>query len=127
MRSILLATDGSAGADRAAEVAATLAKGLGGSLLILTVGGSLSPDQVKELARAEGNAGDALEALSHQVLAHAKQCAERAGVSDVRTEAGWGDPPDTPPAIMTSISRPEGSHTVAPTSVGSTVSLPRGV
>ena len=92
MRSILLATDGSAGADRAAEVAATLAKGLGGSLLILTVGGSLSADQVKELARAEGNAGDALEALSHQVLAHAKQCAERAGVSDVRTEAGWGDP-----------------------------------
>jgi nucleotide-binding universal stress UspA family protein len=47
---------------------------------------------MKELARAEGNIGDALEALSGQVLSRARLCAERAGISDVRAEAGWGDP-----------------------------------
>ena len=91
MRSILLATDGSAGAaQRAADIAAALAKAVSGSLLILTVGGNLSAGEMKELARAEGNAGDALEALSKQVLAHAKLCAERAGVSDVPGGGGMG-------------------------------------
>ena len=90
MRSILLATDGSAGAERAADIAAALAKAVSGSLLILTVGGNLSAGEMKELARAEGNAGDALEALSKQVLAHAKLCAERAGVSDVPGGGGMG-------------------------------------
>jgi nucleotide-binding universal stress UspA family protein len=92
MRRILLATDGSAGAGRAAEVAATLARAVGGSLLILTAGGNVSADEMKELARAEGNAGDALDALSGQILARARVSAERAGLSDVRAEAGWGDP-----------------------------------
>jgi nucleotide-binding universal stress UspA family protein len=92
VRNILLATDGSAGAERAAEVAATLAKAVGGQLFILTVGGSLSTDEMKDLARAEGNVGDALDALADQILAHARQRAERAGVSDIRLEAGWGDP-----------------------------------
>jgi nucleotide-binding universal stress UspA family protein len=42
VRNILLATDGSVGAERAVEVAATLAKAAGGQLFILTVGGHLS-------------------------------------------------------------------------------------
>jgi nucleotide-binding universal stress UspA family protein len=92
VRNILLATDGSVGAKHAAEVAATLAKATGGQLFILTVGGNLSADEMKDLARAEGNVGDGLDALADQVLAHAKQRAGRAGVSDIRLEAGWGDP-----------------------------------
>jgi hypothetical protein len=63
MQHILLATDGSNGADRAAEVAAKLVKATGGRLSILTVGGNLSGDET--IARAEGDIGDALEALSH--------------------------------------------------------------
>jgi nucleotide-binding universal stress UspA family protein len=65
---------------------------MGGRLSILTVGGNLSGDEMKQLARAEGDVGNALDALSEQVLAHAKQGAQRAGVSDVEVHAGWGDP-----------------------------------
>jgi nucleotide-binding universal stress UspA family protein len=92
MQHILLATDGSTCAEHATEVAATLAKAVGGRLSILTVGGHLSGDEVKELARAERDIGDALDALSDQVLAHAKHHAQRVGVSDVKVQAGWGDP-----------------------------------
>jgi nucleotide-binding universal stress UspA family protein len=92
MQHVLLATDGSGGADRAVDVAAKLAKSMGGRLSILTVGGNLSGDEMKQLARAEGDVGNALDALSEQVLAHAKQGAQRAGVSDVEVHAGWGDP-----------------------------------
>jgi nucleotide-binding universal stress UspA family protein len=92
MRHILLATDGSSGADRAAEVAAKLAKALGSSLSIVTVGGNLSSGEMRQLARAEGNVPDALDALSNQILWHAKEQAQRAGVTDVRTQSGWGDP-----------------------------------
>jgi nucleotide-binding universal stress UspA family protein len=77
---------------RRQEVAATLAKAVGGRLSILTVGGHLSGDEVKQLARAERDIGDALDALSDQVLAHAKHDAQLVGVSDVKVQAGWGDP-----------------------------------
>jgi nucleotide-binding universal stress UspA family protein len=56
MQHVLLATDGSGGADRAADVAAKLVKSMGGRLSILTVGGNLSGDEMKQLARAEGDA-----------------------------------------------------------------------
>ncbi|HWE18791.1 MAG TPA: universal stress protein [Hyphomicrobiaceae bacterium] len=92
MQHLLLATDGSSCAEHATEVAATLAKAVGGRLSILTVGGHLSGDEVKQLARAERDIGDALDALSDQVLVHAKQHAQRAGVSDVKVQSGWGDP-----------------------------------
>ncbi len=39
MRRIMVATDGSEGADRAVDLAAELAKAFGGELLIVTVGG----------------------------------------------------------------------------------------
>jgi nucleotide-binding universal stress UspA family protein len=68
LRHILLATDGSSGAERATEVAAKLAKAMGATLSIVTVGGNLFGDQVKQLARAEGNIADALEAMSNQIL-----------------------------------------------------------
>jgi len=40
MQRIMVATDGSAGADRAVEVAAVLAKAVDGELLIVTIGGN---------------------------------------------------------------------------------------
>jgi nucleotide-binding universal stress UspA family protein len=92
MRHILLATDGSSGADRAGDVAAQVAKATGGKLSILTVGGNLSREEMEQLSRADRNIGDALDALSDQILVHAEQRARLAGVSDVHRHAGWGDP-----------------------------------
>ena len=92
MRHFLLATDGSSGADRAGDVAAEFAKATGGKLSILTVGGNLSRHEMEQLAAPSRNIGDALDALSDQILVHAEQRARRAGVSDVQRHAGWGDP-----------------------------------
>lgn len=93
MRHILLATDGSSGADRACEVAAEFAKATGGKLSILTVGGNLSRHEMEELSRLAGRKiGEALDTLSEQVLMDAEQRARRAGVSEVHCHAGWGDP-----------------------------------
>lgn len=59
MQSILVASDGSEGADRALDVAAELAKALGGNLSSLTVGGNLSADEIRPLFLAEKDLSDA--------------------------------------------------------------------
>jgi nucleotide-binding universal stress UspA family protein len=92
MQHIMVATDGSEGGDRAVDVGAELAKTCGGDLSIVTVGGNVSGDEMQQLARAEGNIGDALEALSEQILAAAKTRAQRLGVAQVQLRTGWGDP-----------------------------------
>jgi nucleotide-binding universal stress UspA family protein len=91
MQCILVATDGSSGADRAVDVAARLAKAMDAKLLIVTIGGNLSADGTRQLSRAEGNIGDALESLSSQILAAAKDRARQHGISDIDIQAGWGD------------------------------------
>ena len=67
MRHIMVATDGSEGADRAVDVAAELAKAFGGELLIVTVGGNVSGEELRQLERAEGNIGEALDMLSKYI------------------------------------------------------------
>jgi nucleotide-binding universal stress UspA family protein len=62
-----------------------------GKLLIVTIGGNLSADATKQLARAEGNIGDAIEALSSHILAAAKDRARKLGTSNIGVQAGWGD------------------------------------
>lgn len=91
MRHIFVATDGSEGADRAVDVAAELAKAFGGKLSIVTVVGNLSGEEMRELARAERNIGDALEALSMQILTAAEKRARRLGLTDIQLQIGWGD------------------------------------
>lgn len=91
MKHILLATDGSSGADRATEVAAKLAKAMGAQLSILTVSGNLSADEMRQLKRAEGDLGDALEGLSKHVLWNAAERAKRTGVSKATMHSAWGD------------------------------------
>lgn len=91
MRHIMVATDGSEGADRAVDVAAELAKAFGGKLFIVTVAGNLSGEETRELARAERNIGDALEGLSMQILTAAENRARRFGLTDVQLQIGWGD------------------------------------
>jgi nucleotide-binding universal stress UspA family protein len=51
LRTVIVATDGSACADRAVEVAASLAKDGGATLLILTVGGNVG-NEVRAIAVA---------------------------------------------------------------------------
>ena len=92
MRHILVATDGSEGADRAIDVAAKLAKAFGAELLIVNIGGNLSGEEIRQLERAEPNIGDALDALSQQILAAAKTRIAHLGVSNLQLRVGWGDP-----------------------------------
>ena len=91
MQHILVATDGSEGADCAVDVAAKIAKEFGSKLFIVTIAGDLSGDEMGRLVRGEGNIGDALEALSMQILTAAKDRANRLGVSNVQLQIGWGD------------------------------------
>jgi nucleotide-binding universal stress UspA family protein len=92
MQSILIATDGSEGADRAVDVAAEIAKGLGGSLSSLTVGGNLSTEEMRQLSLGEKDFADALDSLSKQVLRRAMERAQRLGISMAKTHIAWGDP-----------------------------------
>lgn len=95
MRHIIVATDGSPCADRAGNIAATLAKATGATLLFMTVGGNLSNEEVRELARAEGSTPEALELLSNQILQQATERAAHAGAPCVRAQTGWGDSVET--------------------------------
>jgi nucleotide-binding universal stress UspA family protein len=95
MRRIMVATDGSEGADRAVDLAAELAKAFGGELLIVTVGGNLSSEEMRQLERAEGHIGEALDMLSNQILTEAKTRAERLGIDSIRLRSAWGDPAES--------------------------------
>jgi nucleotide-binding universal stress UspA family protein len=91
MRHIMVATDGSGGADRAIDLAAELAKAMAGDLLIATVADSQLGDEARQLARIEGNVGDVLEALTAKVLIDAEARARRLGVSRIALRTGSGD------------------------------------
>lgn len=91
MRNIMVATDGSDGAKRAVDVAADLAKALGGKLIILTVAGNVSGKKMRELARSEKDIGAALESRSMQVLTAAKKRAQAVGATDIQLQITWGD------------------------------------
>ena len=91
MRHIMVATDGSNGANRAIDVAAELARALAGDLLIATVADTLLGEEARQLARAEGSFGDALEALTAQTLKAAEARARQLGVSRIELRTGSGD------------------------------------
>jgi nucleotide-binding universal stress UspA family protein len=92
MQRIIVATEGSAGAERAVNFACDLAKAFDCELLIATVGGNLSASETRKLAQAEGSIGDALEMLTARILKDAADRARHYGVKRIRHHAGWGDP-----------------------------------
>jgi nucleotide-binding universal stress UspA family protein len=92
MQHIITATDGSACAGRAIDIAATLAKAAGATLLIVTVQGNRSGEGVQALARAEGSAAEALEILANQTLREASERAARLGAPSIQSRLCWGDP-----------------------------------
>ncbi|MBR0764871.1 universal stress protein [Bradyrhizobium japonicum] len=91
MRRIMVATDGSSGADRAVDVAAEIAKALSGNLLIVTVADSLAFEQAQQMVLAEGSTGDVLEAMTTQTLKTAEARARDLGASQIELQVGWGD------------------------------------
>ena len=91
MRHIMVATDGSSGADRAVDAAAEVAKAVSGDLLIVTVADSLLFEEAQQMLRTEGSIGDVLEALTTQTLKAAEARARHLGVSQIELRVGWGD------------------------------------
>ncbi|QWG20224.1 universal stress protein [Bradyrhizobium sediminis] len=91
MRHIMVATDGSSGADRAVDVAAEVARALSGDLLIVTVADSLAFEEAQQLVRTEQSIGDVLEALTTQTLQAAEARARHLGASQIELRVGWGD------------------------------------
>ena len=92
MRSILVATDGSEGADRAVDDAAEIAKAVGGNLSSVTVGDNLSRNEIGRLAAAERDVWEAVDSFSRQILQRATERAQRAGISIAGTQIASGDP-----------------------------------
>jgi nucleotide-binding universal stress UspA family protein len=95
MPGIIVATDGSPSADRAVDAAAELAKATGSGLVILTIGGDVSGEELRQLASAEGDLSKQLETAANKILSAARERALRKGLSDVTLRSGWGDPAET--------------------------------
>jgi len=95
MQRITVATDGSPGATRAIDTAATLATIIGADLTILTIGGSITGAELRNLADVDGDLSETLETTVNKVLAQARKRALRIGVRTVKLQTGWGDPAET--------------------------------
>lgn len=91
MQKILVATDGSHGANRAVIAAAQLAKSMNAELVIMTVGGNIPASELKTLVRVESDIGEAFELLSNQILNHAQRRARRIGAPVIKLSPAWGD------------------------------------
>jgi len=95
MRRIVVATDGSPGANRAVDAAARLAKDTHRELVILTIGGSITGAELRELASNSGDLSKTLESAAGKILGQARKRAHRIGVGNVKLRTGWGDPAET--------------------------------
>lgn len=95
MQRILVATDGSPGANRAVHAAARLAKAVGGELVILTIGGSIARAELIRLASVSGDLSKTLETSANKILEQARKRALRGGAAAVKLLTGWGEPAET--------------------------------
>jgi nucleotide-binding universal stress UspA family protein len=95
MRRIIVATDGSPGANRAIDMAAFFAKTSGADLIILTIGGNITGAQLRELADTAGDLSKTLEAAAKKILGQARKRALRIGARSIKLQTGWGDPAET--------------------------------
>ena len=92
MQRIMVATDGSAGANRAIDTAASLAKSSGADLTIVTVGGNISGAELRKLADSAGDLSRTMGASADKILVLARKRALRIGARNVALQTGWGDP-----------------------------------
>ena len=92
MRNIMVATDGSDGANRAINVAAELAKAVNGTLLIVTVARALSAEEKQFIRTGVDVAADPAEALAQETLYDAERRVRQAGITSTKTNLVWGNP-----------------------------------
>lgn len=96
MKHIVVATDGSPGANRAVDMAARIAKATGSDLAILTVGGNnITGAELRRLASADGDLSKTLTSAANKVLERAGKRARRIGLAEVKLQCEWGDPAET--------------------------------
>jgi nucleotide-binding universal stress UspA family protein len=91
MRNIMVATDGSEGASRAINTGAELAKAVGGTLSLVTVGTERYTEDQTQFVRIEGDLADMAETVARRIINDADQQARQAGISAPRTNLVWGD------------------------------------
>ena len=92
MKRIMVATDGSAGGERALDAAVDLAKKFDSVLLIVNVEqGYLRPNLEDLSAIESADVDDVLLGASRKLLARAEAKARGAGIIAVRTHSGLGD------------------------------------
>jgi nucleotide-binding universal stress UspA family protein len=92
MTRILVATDGSEGADRAIDYAARWAKNTGADLLIVNITGSLPEKLLRNFTHAQHAWLDELfEALSAETLTKARDRARDAGAATIELESRSGE------------------------------------
>lgn len=92
MKRILVATDGSDGADRALDAAADLAKSCGAELVLVTVEQGYLRGDLEEFRWAENATVDEiLNAVSAEILKRAGERAAARGIKPVRSHAGLGE------------------------------------
>jgi len=101
IKNLLAAFDGSEPAGRALDVAVAIAKAVGGTLSIMTVGDILTRKEQEAFRRAEGGMADPSEVFAKRLLAQACDRSEGAGVR-VQALLRWGDPAE---AIIEAISQ----------------------
>jgi nucleotide-binding universal stress UspA family protein len=95
MQRIVVATDGSPGANRAVDAAARFAKATGADLVILTIGGNITGAALRRLASTSGDLSKTLQSAANQTLSQARKRALRAGVAAVKLQTAWGDAAET--------------------------------
>jgi len=92
MKRIIVATDGSSGANRALDLAVRMAKTGGCELTILTIGGSIPGAELRRLAAVDGDLSQTLTENANQILERARKRAHRLGMPSVKLQVEWGDP-----------------------------------
>ncbi|HTM74090.1 MAG TPA: universal stress protein [Pseudolabrys sp.] len=94
MRRIIIATDGSATANRAIDAGASLAKATGAELILLTIGGSVTGAELRTLADTAGDLSETMQAAADKILKQAQRRVQRIGVRSITLKTGWGDAGD---------------------------------
>lgn len=102
IKCVVVATDGSASSLRAEAVAISIAAGCRSKLVIVTISRGLPGDEIRRLARTEGDISKARHALTSRILEGAKGRAADASVTDISLVFDHGDPAET---IMTIAAR----------------------
>ena len=92
IKTVLIATDGSASALRAEAIAIGVAAACGSRLVVVTISRGLPEAEIRHLAHSEGDISKARHVLIRRILDAAKERAESAGVSDVCLVSEHGDP-----------------------------------